>query len=423
MHKKIFLLFSAVFIAVIVEAQPKPRTPTPTPQATATPDPATAITLLSMTPEAESLPADKTPPRQFLFRFRGKKGTSYVAVFSAPAEPAMVVGVGADISSTSYDETTQQLTVNFLFDLSVINEDGKSRDPNEFIIVLDPGAEKQFSPMPRPSPGFPPPPKPKARSLSALADSTDECYGPANKNTPSPDQNGPPLQARGTWMSTNIASWCVIPPNETNPFFGFKLVAPPGTKGFFRKKLPANLLNLLSLLAGKTLDPDSLAIFNGTFEASKSISSTSDGGALVNIQLGFSSTTNSLTDKSSSSSSNRIQAASSTTTKTVTVAEEEAISLTPKTSTITKNKASLFGFVADSTSLAGQTVSIQRKVGKTFKTIATTTVASDGSYSKKVTSSKLFNTKSSATIQAIVGNAISTSRTTSLKNKSSSLRR
>jgi hypothetical protein len=387
-----------------------------------------------MEPTAESLSGPAAPPRQFLFRFRGKKKTDYVAVFAANAEPATVVGVGADISSTSFDEMAKELRVFFRFDLSIVNEDGSDRDPNEFILIIDPGAPREFMPQPRPTAGFPPPPAPpRSRAIQAQADST-ECYGPANKTTASADQKGPPLQAAGTWMSTNINSWCVIPPNETNPFFGFKLIAPPGTKGYFRKKISPGLLSLLSTLAGRSLDPQSLAIFNGTFEASKSITATSDGGVLIDIKLNFSTTANTLsasnaTAKGISTERLQAQASSSVVTKTITTAEEETLSLTPKKSQITGSKAAVFGFVDDPT-LVGQTVLLQRSTGSattsarsTLKTVGTATISSSGSYSKSLSSSKLFNGKSSAKLTAtIVGDTTRSSRSVSLSNKTGDLR-
>ncbi len=426
---------------VFSQAQSGPLPPTPTriapPTQTAVGTATSGeqrITLVTLEPSAERLSGPAAPPRQFLFRFRGKKKTHYTATFATDFEPATVVGVGADIESTSFDFTSKQLTVSFYFDLSIVNEDGSDRDPNEFIIILDPGAPREFSPQPRPTSGFSPPPKPKSTStLQSKADST-ECYGPASKTTPTADQKGPPLQAAGTWMSTNINSWCVIPPNETNPFFGFKLIAPPGTKGYFRKKISPALLNLLSTLAGRTLDPQSLAIFNGTFEASKSITATSDGGVLVDIKLNFASNINTLSQASNSAdaiSSRKIKlrSTSSTVTKTVTTAEEEALSLTPKTSQVSTSKASLFGFV-DDPSLAGKKVLLQRKVSSkikslrsSLKTVGTATISSTGSYSKSISSSKLFSGKKSATITAsIVGDSARSSRSVSLSNKTGSLR-
>jgi len=363
-----------------------------------------------------------------MFTFRGEKNTEYTAVFATHAEPATVVGVGADITSTSFDADAERLTVQFRFDLTIITEEGKSKDPNQFFIVIDPGAPREFMPRPRPTAGFPPPTRPRSSSLTKATDDTTECYGPASKTTPTADQTGPPLEAAGSWMSTNIASWCIIPPSEDTPFFGFKLVAPPGTKGFFKKKIPAQLLSLLSLLAGKTLDLNSVAVFNGTYEASKSITATSDGGVLIDIKLNFSSTRNDLTDVSNTSSRSLIKAAkaSTTVTKAITTAEEESLSLAPTNSQVNGTKAKLFGFVDDPATFAGQKVLIQRKVGSKYKTVGTATINSDGSYSKSIRTNKLFDTsKTSATtklVATIISGTTRTSRTISLSSKYSSLR-
>lgn len=381
------------------------------------------ITFVSIAPDATQVDRPAPPDtRMSSYTFRGTKGTQYIAVFAADAEPATVVGVGADIDSTSYDGAMKQVTINFSFNDSVVSEDGHRIPADEFQIILDPGGQRDFMPKPRPPGGFPPPPPPGSKIISTTA--TTECYGPANKVPPSPGQNGPPLEAAGSFMSTNLASWCEIPPNEDNPFFGFKLVAPAGTKGFFKKKISPGLLTLLSQLAGRTLQPESLAIFNGTFEASKSITSTPDGGALIDIEVTFLKTANTVRDSTSSDTLEaRTNASTTAVTKSLTTAEEESLSLTPKNSKVTSKKTSFIGFVDDS-SLSGQTVSLQKKVGSTYKTIGTATVQSDGSFAKSISSLRVFTGKRTSTIVAqVVSDTTRISRQVSLTNKTSSLRR
>lgn len=403
-------------------AQLPPRPPTPTPPAAPSTAPP-ALDFVSIVPSAtrndDQFPS--APPRTSTFYFKGKKGTSYVAVFSVPSNPALVVGVGANISSTSFDESSRLLTVNFVFDSSVLPPLGKPFPKDTFLIAIDPGAPRTFTPKPRPPSG-----KPPGREM--LTSAVTECYGPLNQVPPSDDKPGPPLEAAGTFMSTNVAEWCVVPPNADAPFFGFQLRAGVAKTGYLKKKLAPKLVGLLSTLSGITISGNNTAIFSDDFEVSKSITPTDDGGLLINIKVSF--------DKNStvvrpSASTSGVSAKATTSTKTITTSEEEDLSLAPKSTTVTRAKAALYGFVDDPTLLAGSTVLLQRQNGETLETVGTATVGSDGSYATKIKSAKLFK-KSKASTSAlktvnltatIIGDAIRSSRTITLTNRIRNSRR
>lgn len=412
--------------AVLVSAQQRPM-PRPTPTLPAQP---VQIDLVSIAPTANRVMArpKEFPERLAVFVLQGTKGTAYSAVFSAPQEPSVVIGIGANISSTAFDATTQQETISFTFSDSIVTTDTPAFPANHFILIIDPGVDRVFNPQPRPEDGFRPP------RLRALAD-TVSCLGPGNRSGSATVQTetGPPAEAAGSYMSTNLFDWCVIPPTEATPQFGFRLGAPSGKRGYFKKKLSKGLVDLLSRLAGKTLQPSNLAIFNNGFEASKSITATDDGGAIININVTFKSTLTTVANSSRAAlgaeSARVVTSADDSTSveKTITTSEAEPLSLTPKNTQITRTKTALYGFVDDISAIAGvgsratSTVTIQKKSGSTFKTIGTATLNSDGSYSANIKTSTVFGNKSRATLVSRIDAAETrTSREVSLTNLTNS---
>lgn len=452
-------------------------------------DPITFSSIEPAATKAEVRPGG-FPEKLAVFRFTGVRGTEYTARFSSNEEPAIAIGVGADISKTSYDSGTRLFTVEFQFDSPIVSAAGyPTFDKNDFLLVIDPGQLREFTPVPRPTngffpPGYTPPPTPRATAtprptatrgsgpggslppppeevqptptqipgMSPPSDSsppptrrptptrkprlsmrteTTECRGPGDPNRSDTsvlaEPEGPPLEARGSFMSTNIYAWCVIPPSETSPFFGFQLSGPSGTKGFFKKKLSAGLVGLLSTLAGKTLEPSNLAIYNGTYEASKSITGTEDGGALISINVKFVKTSTEVSDASKASATSESELsvkAASAVSKTILTSEEEELSLAPKKTTITTKKTALYGFSSDDAAAAGTKVKIQKVSGSKYTTVATATVASDGSYKASINTDTLFNGSSKTTIVSkIVGDQVRQSRSVTLQNRYSSLRR
>ena len=384
---------------------------------------APSITLVNITPSAEDISTQFPTPsdvKMVSFYFRGTLGTRYSAVFAADAEPASVIGVGANIDATSFDTSAKQLTVSFVFDRPVIGEEGKPVPNTEFQLIIDPGAARDFTPIPRPSGGFAPPPRNNGASTSA----TSECYGPANKTPRAPGELGPPVQGAGTFMSTNIASWCEIPPSAESPYFGFRFIAPSGTSGYVKKKIAPGLLALLSSLVGKTLDATNIAVFNTGFEASKSVVATPDGGVLITLTFDFLQTATRLKDAVSATTKQTGVKSTASVSKTILTAEEEAISLSPTDTKVTTAKTTLYGFIANDALGTAKSISIQRKSGSKITTIGKATINSDGSYTKSISSTTLFANQSRATLLAtLVGNAARASREVSLQNKTRNSRR
>lgn len=394
------------------------RPPPPTPTQPSSPP---QLQLISISPDApridDQFPA--APPKISTFYFMGEKGTSYVAVFEAPAEPASIVGVGANISSTSYNADARQLTINFVFDQSVIPPVDKPFPSKAFLLALDPGAPRSFTPLPRPPGGKPP-------GRGSLTSAASECYGPLNGTTPTDDKPGPPLESAGTFMSTNVAEWCVIPPTADQPFSGYMVRAKSAKTGYIKHKISPTLVKLLSLLSGRDLTRDDVAIFNGDVEASKSVTATDDGGLLISVQVSFNK--NSTVIAPITRGLRRgVSTKAATSTKTITTSEEEDLSLAPRSFAVTGTNASLYGFVDDPTTLSGQTVTIQKQKGDDLVTVGTAVIQADGSYSTKVRANKLFgkissNVSASATktvnlVASLTGSAIRASRTITLANR------
>lgn len=373
-----------------------------------------AITLVSVSPPVGSgNPPPNDPDRRMsAFAFVGTLGTSYTAIFSAATEPATTIGVGADISSIVYDSLSQRFTVAFTFASPVVLETlPNTIPPNEFQIIIDPGDSQMVMPPTTPPRALPPQPG-----------KVTECYGPANTSKRLPGQGGPPLDVRGSFMSTNLRAWCEIPPSASNPFFGFKFLAPSGARGFLKKKIPAQLRATLSQLSGKTLGPNNVALYNGNLQASRAVTETGDGGLLVNIAATFNTTLNTVTavtglvDAAAKPEGVGIQA--STVAKSFATAAAEALSLTPSDSVVKSSRATVFGSIGDLTQAKGQTVKIYKKSGSSLKALSTTKLTANGTYTKSISSSTLFNGSSKATLIAkLVGGGVRQSRTVSLTKR------
>lgn len=100
--------------------------------------------------------------------------------------------------------------------------------------------------------------------------------------------DGPPEEMKGSWMSTNISPeyWELVPPDEDDPGFGYKLSGPEGEQGFFQMFIPAAMIDYLSSAYGETLSAEDHAVFNDGEQASLDIES-GQGGAFVSILVNF----------------------------------------------------------------------------------------------------------------------------------------
>jgi hypothetical protein len=361
--------------------------------------------------------------------------------------------VGADISSTSYDAERREFTIIFNYDQAVLSPDGKTFPDDTFFINIDPGAKREFTAPPPRDPNGPPPGREgatdgpvKPRDLGTRSVDTTECYGPLGDNTDSDARPGPPLEAAGSFMSTNLTDWCIVPPSSTQPFYGFKLRGPAGSKGFLKKKVSPSLVTLLSLLSGRSLATTDFGIFNGDVQASRSISATADGGLLISINVTFGATSTVVADAASPSSTLATVNASkespvrskadSNVDKTITASEAEPLSLAPKDFSISGVTASLYGFVTDSDEFVGQRVLLQRKVGTKLVTVGTSKIAADGSYTKRINTSKFSSSTTKAKVTAsattftkatliatLISSTVRTSREVTLQYKARNARR
>lgn len=189
---------------------------------------------------------------------------------------------------------------------------------------------------------------------------------------------GPTAADAGIWMNTDVQQWQMVYPNGDNPRFGFSLTGPAGETGYFKMFIPAGLIDQLGQFSGQTLEPSDLAVFNGNQQSSLSITEV-NGGALVEIDVVFTETNFTASDRSVSSNSGSV-------TKTISAGEQLDISLTAEKTRIKKNKeTTLFGWVKDAKE--GQKVKIRRaKKGGDFKLWQTVTTDEDGYFEIKVKS-------------------------------------
>lgn len=177
------------------------------------------------------------------------------------------------------------------------------------------------------------------------------------------EQDGPPAEAAGMWMSTNLSDWEMIPPSDENktPQFGFRLSGPAGTEGFFKMFLPAGLLDFMSDMAGHEIAVEDLAVFIDDDQASLSVEE-SQGGALIDIRVTFTDDTT-VVEEGRETTGLRRTATSATVTKSIAARERKAVSLAAANAAVEKNgKTTLFGWLKEGRK--GQRVTLYQKVGK-----------------------------------------------------------
>lgn len=384
------------------------------------------VTLTSITPAVTDISSQFTDrsPRSVFFFLRGEIGTTYNAVFSVTDQPSVTVGVGIDISALSYDPGAKTISMTFTFVRPFVAKPGSRPFPrNSFLITFDPGKAQPFG---------------SSASGSAAAGQGAEvdCYGPGNTkdratqgSSTAAAEQGPPREARGTYMSTDILSWCVAPPKPGVGTFGFKLSGPKGTEGFFKMYVPPPLVQLLAQQQGRgSFTPDDLAIFNGSSEASVDVTPAGGGGVLINIKTTFDSNSTIVTPRSGSLQRNRVsvphtaQASTEQVTKFLKLGEREPLSLAPNKFKLTGSSVTLYGFVTDKDQLAGQTVKLfdvtssklVRTKATTLKLVASSTISSSGSYSVTVKKTKIssLKKKKKSTLQAkVTSSSVRSSRT------------
>lgn len=189
--------------------------------------------------------------------------------------------------------------------------------------------------------------------ITALADMSNASTGSgANGN----DQ-GPPPEARGMWISTNATDWNLQPgefdSNGKPTSFKVTVTGPTGVAGFFKWYWPPALLNLMGFSA------DDLAGFIDGDQVSTTTETQANGGVIVTMNLTYS---------------------------THTVMTKKALPLSlaaSKKSVKKKKKVSLFGWL--NPKKARQTIKLFRKMKgqKSYKQIGVAKTNGKGYYSRK----------------------------------------
>lgn len=400
--------------------------------------------ILSISPPTNDVSeqAPPAPARVSLFAWQGNVGTEYTINFASADEPSLVVGVGAEILTTSFDANADILTVvvkyngdKILSDENVILPDGI------FMIALDPGVD--------------------ASLLPSATDSKQGCYGPgANPklyedsssdfgeddglNEPEPPAEtttiGLPYQAAGTFASTNAFYWCIVAPKGTSQGVGMRLMGKQNATAKLSLSLSPGLLSFMGERISRSAVASNLGIFSNDLQVGTAVFETTDGVEIsLSLPLNTESTKINITPNISSRASRKarlIAAATEAKTleqRTISIGFKEPLTLTPESLTVVGNKVIFSGFV-DDLSLAGKTIEILRlggnqKCGVNISALKGTVIArgvikSDGSYSVQIPASAVFNnnSKNSKLVARIPGDSVRTSREVSLSNRNRNLR-
>lgn len=306
---------------------------------------AAEVELVSITPDAQNVsdlmpqPED-APAGTAFFAFVPAPGTAedeeYTAVFSADQEPAVVVTLGTEVESWSYDATAGTVTVTTIYRGGFFGPDGE-QDPTFVISISFPVA---------------------------------------------PGEQGPPEEATGVWMSTNITDWQMIPPQpgDEKPQFGFILTGPAGTDGFFKMFLPQSLIDLMGEYMGEQLDIVDLAVFVDDEQASMAVEEV-DGGALFNISITFTENTTQVEERETEGVDS--------VTKEVMAGEQLAVSLAAEKTKVKKGgSTNLFGWIKNGKK--GETVTLWQKLAGETKYTKVTALKTkkNGYFVYEVTMSK-----------------------------------
>lgn len=290
---------------------------------------------------SEWMEGGDAPAEARTFLFQGTIGEEYTAVFAVDEEPVVMVTPGADITEPwVYDATTGQVTVT-IEQTELIGSEAPE-DIDLFIIAVVFPVEL--------------------------------------------GQDGPPLEAAGMWMSTNLTDWQMIPPSpeQETPQFGFRLTGPSGTTGFFHMFLPDGIVNLLSQFSGQTMDIQDLAVFVDDDQASMNITEI-EGGAMIEIEVTFSEdatlvaeTTSAYTRQALTALGKKITA---NITKEIVAKERLTVSLASEKYKVKKNGATeLFGWTKNGKKGKKITLYAKEKEAKSFTKIASAKTKKGGQF-------------------------------------------
>ncbi|MBI2415959.1 MAG: hypothetical protein HYV33_04870 [Candidatus Kerfeldbacteria bacterium] len=293
--------------------------------------------LVSITPSATDL-SDQIGSDQSeltIFGWLTELDTAYTAVFAVDESPALVVTPGGDIDPDNrwtYDAAAGTVTVPFTAN-GLLEQNDVPDGMGVSVIGMMPAV-----PL---------------------------------------DQDGPPAEMTGAWMSTNIEDWDLIPPSEDNVAFGFNLSGPAGSDGFFHMFIPSALIDLLGEFSGQDLTADDLAVFNDDAQASLAVTEI-EGGAYIDINVTFDDTDTTVT-----------AVAASTVTKKITAAPKLAVSLAARdTQVAAGDTVHLYGWLKNAKK--NQTVSIWQKPSgtKKFTKVKTIKTGNAGKYTVKLSPNK-----------------------------------
>ncbi len=328
-----------------------------------------AATLESITPQVDLRDGSIPPqPNVEIFVFAGNQpNTDYTVVFNnVTEEPASVVVLPATVTSSTYSSDTQKLTVVMRH---VPYVDG----------TTPPGPATDFS----------------IALVSASA-------------------GGAPAALKGSWMATNISplDWTLIPPEETNPNFGYQIAGPVGKSGFLRMFIPASMFTYISTLVGQAVTPNDMAVFSGTNQTDVLVEDRGDGSALVRITVPFSSTNTELDEV--------VETTATTVAKKITVGREADLSLAlnPSGKIKVNKKVQLFGCVASRVPFtAGEKASLAFTPKGSKKPVSMRgTLDAKGCYRKP------YKVLKTGTVQAVLSRNSAIGRTQAIKSKRVSLK-
>lgn len=404
--------------------------------------------VLGISPSTTDVSAElpPVPARLSLFGWQGTPNTTYTVTFSTASEPALVVGVGATVESTSFDGTLQLLTVVVRYaGASIITPSTVILPESSFLIALDPGISNSSTAI-----------------KGAANTSSRSCYGPAAEPTKSDDTSGDfgdenglldpptpstadltigfPSSAPGSYLSTNSFLWCIIPSDSTSFNPGVKVVGTAGKIDQVKLFLSNKLIDSNKPGSTSTSIVKTLALFSESFQVSTNIRDLGNGLA-TDASLLFETGNSSVGQDPGSSnlgdpgdSMNPQNKARGDVTRSFEFGVREIVSLAPTDVSPAGSALGLFGFVADET-LFGEVIELVRiqnikcpttqATGSNGVVIGRDTISSTGGFNLKIPTSAAFpnNNKTSNLVTRIVGNQSQQSRQISLTNQTRNSRR
>lgn len=183
--------------------------------------------------------------------------------------------------------------------------------------------------------------------------------------------NGPPASMGGGYISTTVQNFQIIPPSDPNdPAIGVSLTGPVGISGYFKMYLPPSMLTLMGTMSGKTMAAADMAVFIDDDQASMSVTETTSGGALIDINITF-------TEDDTSTAA----LASTDVTKEIITKEKLALSASFKKASVSKGKtAKLYGWKKSGYQNKSVNIYKKKKGATSYSLVETLKLNSTGYY-------------------------------------------